>query len=380
MVRGDGQRATEAEAPAPLPPTVSIYQNPDYVEGILQQTYGQPLLTEFVNETRAEHERSNGTAKGGKAKADLSAKFPGLFGGGLAVEADYEKRLGRQESTGSTASSQAHYTQPYYLHVVRSALRQTGLIRDTTGKAQAAALKPGEFVEFSSSFAPSQIIAFLDIVTPDLVEQIVRRRWFTKGMASFEGGSVEKVQEFKLRLDGDMETWGAIGRAATEAARADFRSTKTREFYGQVGEGDDTLTFITMCDVAHFVVQDEDRILDGRFTVLGKVAGPMTEDEPILARNKVLERMRPEAVDELVRLMNEAVNKETEKVSALTQAYDGEEQNDEGAGTTPAKADADNDEGVDDEGSKAPADIFNFTLDARVAGASVRVLPVAIFL
>ncbi|WP_422388963.1 DUF6414 family protein [Janibacter alittae] len=171
--------------PKPLPPTVSIYQNPDYVEGILQQTYGQPLLTEFANEARSEHGNSQDTTAGGKAKVGLAAKFPGLFAGDAAVEADYERRLGSQQLTGSTATSRAHYTQPYYLHVVRSVLGQTGLIQDVKGRADAANLRPGEFVEFSASFTPSQVVALLDIVTPDLVEQIVRRNGFTEGMRSF---------------------------------------------------------------------------------------------------------------------------------------------------------------------------------------------------
>lgn len=373
------QPEAKPEPPRPLPPTVSIYQNPDYVEGILQQTYGQPLLTEFSNEARSEQGNSKGTTKGGKTKGSLAAKFPGLFAGDAAVEADYERRLGSQQLTGNVATSRAHYTQPYYLHVVRSVLRQTGLIQDVKGRADAAKLRPGEFVEFSASFTPSQIVAVLDIVTPDLVEQIVRSNRFTEGMASFEGGTLEKAQEFKLRLDGDMEIWGAIGRAATEAVRADFRSAKTREFYGQIGEDDDLLTFITMCDVEHFVVEDEDRILDGHFTVLGKVAGPLTKDEPILSRNKVLERMRPEAVDELVRVMNGSVRKQTEKISALTQS--GDKETDESVITTDRAArDGDRVEGDDEDDGLGAADIFNFSLDSRVAGASMRVIPVAVYL
>ncbi|NYJ76493.1 DUF6414 family protein [Allobranchiibius huperziae] len=363
---------------------MSIYQNPDYVEGILQQTYGQPLLTEFGNEMRDEGDESKDTTKGGKAKTGVTARFPGLFGGEATAEADYENRLGQRHTTGTTATSRAHYTQPYYLHVVRSALRQAGLIQDVAGRTAAASLEPGDFVEFSTAFEPSQITALLDIVTPDLVEQVVRRRQFTAGMASFEGGALEKVQEFKLRLEGDMDTWGAIGRTAVEAVRADFRSTKTREFYGRVGEGPDALTFITMCDAKHFVVEDEDRILDGRFTVLGKVVNPVTEDEPILARNKVLERLKPEAVDRLVEAINESVRQQTDRVDALTQPDD----DDRDADDADVQVDADDADDADvqldadeDQGSEAaPADVFNFTLDARVAGASVRVIPVAIYI
>lgn len=362
------------ERSKPLSPTVSIYQNPDYVEGILQQTYGRPLLTDFANEDRSEHGDSQGMAKGGKAKAGLGAKFPGLFAGDAAVEADYKRRLDSQQFTGSIATSRAHYTQPYYLHVVRSVLHQSDLIREVKGRADAADLRPGEFVEFSASFTPSQVAALLDIVTPDLVEQIVRRDRFSKGMDSFEGGTVEKVQEAKLRLDGDMDTWGAIGRAATEAVRTDFRSAKTREFYGQVGKGDDLFTFIVMCDVEHFVVEDEDRILDGQFTVLGKVAESLTYDEPILSRNKVLERMRPEAVDELVQVMNKSVQKQAQTVSSLAQ----DDRENKGPDETFDQEHRDSDGGEGD--GIAMDDMFNFTFDSRVFGASVRVIPVAVYL
>lgn len=369
------QPQVDPKSPTPLPPTVSIYQNPDYVEGILQQVYGQPLLTEFENEARSEHEDSKDTSKGGNARGELSAKFPGIFRGNAAVEADYERRLGSQQITGNTAMSRAHYTQPYYLHVVRSALHQTGLIREVKGKDGAVDLRPGQFVEFSASFMPNQLVALLDIATPGLVEQVVRRILSDKRMKAFKGGALEKAQEFKLRLDGEMDTWGAIARAATEAVQADFRSTKTREFYGQIGEGDDLLTFITMCDVGHFVVEDEDRILDGQFTVLGKVAGPMRHDEPILSRNKVLDRIRPEAVDYLVRILNESVNEKTARASALAQTEGG------GQGES---ANATAGENVGEaigagDGMDAP-DVFNFTLDSRVAGASVRIIPVAVYL
>ncbi|MFC0249076.1 hypothetical protein ACFFIO_11260 [Citricoccus parietis] len=41
------------------------------------------------------------------------------------------------------------------------------------------------------SSTASQGVALLDIATPDLVEQIVRRSRSTEGMNSFEGGTVE---------------------------------------------------------------------------------------------------------------------------------------------------------------------------------------------
>ena len=53
-----------------------------------------------------------------------------------------------------------------------------------------------------------------------------------------------------------------------------------------------------MRDNAHIVVDDPNRILAGRFTVLGKAVSAVEDDVPVLARNKVLNRVRPKAVDQ----------------------------------------------------------------------------------
>lgn len=104
--------------------------------------------------------------------------------------------------------------------------------------------------------------------------------------------------------------------------------------------------------------------------MLGKVAGPLTHDEPILSRNKVLERMRPEAVDELVRSMNESLREQTKKVTAMTQV----DEEDVKSGEDEEDAGSDGEDGV------AATDIFDLNLDARVTGASVRVIPIAVYL
>lgn len=98
-------------------------------------------------------------------------------------------------------------------------------------------------------------------------------------------------------------------RTVTTAVRADFGSDATREYYGTVGSGDDTVTAVTICDAACFLIDDADRLLDGHFTVLGKVTSKVTHDVPVLARNKLLNRLDTEFVDAAFRQLRDVTQK-----------------------------------------------------------------------
>lgn len=130
------------------------------------------------------------------------------------------------------------------------------------------------------------------------------------------------------------------------------------------------LTFITMCEPAHFVLDDEDRILDGTFTVLAKVAGSLVDDEPILSRNKLLERIHPAALDHGVQQLNDLVQEQMTKLSFLL---------DTSASGRNEQADGEGVAGVAGEVEVEDPAVFDFQFDSRVRGASIRVIPVAIF-
>ena len=67
--------------------------------------------------------------------------------------------------------------------------------------------------------------------------------------------------EIKARMQADLAREVAGLSVWTSGPRRPGSSTAPSE------ASDQTVTAITMCDVAHFVVEDEDRILDGRWTV-----------------------------------------------------------------------------------------------------------------
>jgi hypothetical protein len=140
-----------------------------------------------------------------------------------------------------------------------------------------------------------------------------------------------------------------LAYAIARAVRVDFRSEKTREFYGTIAPGPDGVTAITICDNAHFVVEDEDRILDGDFTVLGKVTSTTSTDVPMLERNKILERLKPEGVDTLFRQLRHSVEGQARKL------------------------DAHGDDG------DLPDDFFDVAFSSRVWGPSFKVIPIAIY-
>ena len=373
--QGDqGQAGVEGPvSEQPSKPTVSIYQNPEHIEGILQQLFEKPVFTERSIEDRTEHLDVRAQNAGGKGTARVSVSMPHLGSAELGGEGN---RGGSTEGRVTSVSGGSHrgkFTQPYFLHVVRTALKGRQLIRRPRGRSSAARLRPGDFVEFTATFTPNQASALLDVLTPELVEAITRKMIHDKGMKGFTPGAPESIQRFALELEARQDAGGVIAKSATESIRADFRATKTREFYGQVGSEKDALTFITMCEPAHFVLDDEDRILDGTYTVLAKVVGPLVDDESVLSRNKLLERIHPAALDYGAQQLNDMVHGQMTKLSALLNKTDPDDD-----GQEPWE----NEEGVVDGARDAEGEdpaVFDFHFDSRVRGASIRVIPIAIF-
>lgn len=111
----------------------------------------------------------------------------------------------------------------------------------------------------------NEIIALLDILTPELLAEIARARVRSEGLAGFDAfaGDFDGLQTFLKKNAAKAEMQSELAHAIAKAVRVDFRSEKTREFYGTIAPGPDVVTAITICDNTHFVVEDEDRILDG---------------------------------------------------------------------------------------------------------------------
>lgn len=338
--------------PMPTVPTIAIYQQPDHIAGLLQQLDGPLLQTERRTQGR-DDEATSSSAEGGEAHVDLQLGSPGVAKLGMGLGGRADGASGNKHLTTARRELEFVYSQALYLHQVRAMLRSHGLLRTVLSVEEASALSSGDFVEFQAKFTPDQVAAALDIMTPELVQQIVRKVRTNTFAKATDFGDYEALQQaiakFKEKLDADL----ALASAITTAIKADFRSDNTREYYGAVGEGDASVTAITICDADHFTVADVDRILDGRFTVLGKVSDGVEQDRPVLERNKLLDKFSPEAVDTAIESFNSTLDKGTN-------AVEGRLQNDSG----------------EDAFSANP---LNFRLDSRVSGPSFKVIPIAIF-
>jgi hypothetical protein len=269
-----------------------------------------------------------------------------------AAEAGYGGQLSRslEEAQGSISKviQNFAYSQAYYLYLVRGALTERGQLKSLNNADHAEDLEVGDFVEFSATFRANEMPALLDILTPDLIAEITYYSARSDGVKKFDAyDNFEALKIFSEKNEIKARMQADLAREVARAVRVDFRAAKTREFYGTIGGSGEAVTAITMCDVAHFVVEDEDRILDGRWTVLGKVTEETATDVPILERNKVLDRIKPEGIDELFAELRKAADKQVVKLPGdEPDAYD---------------------------------DIFDLAFASRIAGPPFKVVPIAVF-
>lgn len=161
---------------------------------------------------------------------------------------------------------------------------------------------------------------------------------------------LDELRAHMLRIQTEADGDADLAMEVTAAVRADFRTEVTREFYGSVGTDADAVTIVTVCDNAHFVVDDPNRILDGRFTVLGKAVSAVEDDVPVLARNKVLNRVRAKAVDQIFDELAKTIDDQAARPG-----------------------------GSQILGGLSGADVFDARFASRIAGRSVRVVPLAIY-
>ncbi|BCW06961.1 hypothetical protein NtRootA1_30990 [Arthrobacter sp. NtRootA1] len=106
-----GPRADSgSDGTTPPLPTVTIYQNPDYVSGILQQLYRQPLVKGNTLEEGGSHERSENRSVEGSGQIKGSV---GWFGSGAEVAGKLAAAAGSadKDSTSGKRTSVWEYTQ-----------------------------------------------------------------------------------------------------------------------------------------------------------------------------------------------------------------------------------------------------------------------------
>lgn len=283
---------------------LTIYRNDEFVADLIQQIFNIGLPIDEIRETlRASAERK---ARESSASAVGSAGFdiPFVSAAKADVSAAYKGSGSNDAKDESKNQLKFQYTQANFLHNIRRHLDQSELVSKIDNVASIENLEVGNFVEFSATFEANEINSILDLATPELVAALTK--WMAKKDQRekfdyyYEQGP-EELSRFLQRSNLEAESRAEIAAAATRAVRQDFRNETTREYFGRVvgGSGEDYVTAVTICDTEHFASQDKDRILDGTFTVLGKVTEILSDKASILSRNKVLNRIQQPALDEL---------------------------------------------------------------------------------
>jgi hypothetical protein len=235
------------------------------------------------------------------------------------------------------------------LHEVRRELRTASLLHDISSPSAIDILEPGDFVEFRATFAPDEIIALLDVLNPQLIAGLTK--WIRRNQIRNElneAGTEEEIKAASIKYQTAPEADAELAQIVSEAIRVDFRSLFTREYFGSIQNCPD-LTAVVVCDLGKFLIEDPDRILDGRFTVLGKLGTRPSEDVPILSRNKVLDRIKPAALDLAMEGLQGLAKQRIEDTK-------------------------------NPSSNRRMDDYLDLSFPSRIAGRSFKVLPVAIFI
>ncbi|WP_139319479.1 hypothetical protein [Gordonia sp. CNJ-863] len=324
---------------------VVVYQNPDFVSGLLQAILGAGLLESAETEDQQNYSQSQNQGNTTGANASGKAGFLGFGSADAGANLQRVREAVQADQTNRAQRLKYVFSQAYYLNYLRYLLSENNIITPVDTLESAHDLKPGDIVEFSSTFRANEINAVLDIATPELVSTVtkyVMLRTTNRELRDINDvdGIIRHRQVGELNAADSAE----LAAAVATALRQDFRSEHTREFYGLIATGvegsgidesDDTdsseadvpegedrgLTAVTVCETAHFTTADPDRLLDGQFTVLGKVVSPLQQDVGVLERNKLLDRIDPDLVATV--FDNLAVLSQQAPAQSLTEGFDG---------------------------------------------------------
>lgn len=290
-------------SPAPTPRTI-VYQNADFVSAMLQEMYQLGLLESAESDSTGKSSATDSKQRkaGGAANAEGTAPFVAKVGG--KIDGEWVRQQTEADEQTTAQRQKFVYSQAHYLDAVRRGLIERGQL-----SAEAFAASAGDIVEFTAlAVRPNEVNALLDIATPTLVREITRfairhskraeiQEVFDEAEAA--GVDIDAGKIGALRAIHELAASDAaeIAEAVAGALQVDARRTATREYHAAVS---DERNAVLICDAEHFVTADPDRLLDGQFTILGKVIKPLTPTTPILANNKLLRRFQPEAVTDLL--------------------------------------------------------------------------------
>ena len=298
--------STQSPSPAP-PPRSIVYQNPDFVSAMLQELFQIGLVESADSDYTAQTTASSSKNVGGGGKAAVSGSIPGVVSGELAGNGERVHHTAQQDERISASKKRFVFSEPFYLDAVRRELDLRTQIKPVEN-GNVRSITPGDIVEFKASFRPNEVNALLEIATPELVGEIARYSVRSRiqselkrrvNVAEQAGVDINATQIATQRALGENEAndKATLATAIAHALKVDTRGAASKEFHARISSD---LSAVVMCDTSHFVTADPDRLLDGTFVVLGKVIQDLTASTPILSKNKLLHRINPDAVADLL--------------------------------------------------------------------------------
>lgn len=288
-----------------------IYRNDEFVAGLIQQIFNIGLPIDEMRETIQASATQQAKELAGVADAEAGFSLPWTASAKARVSGSAKNSGSEDVKDEQKNQRNFQYTQANFLHNVRQQLHNQKLIKPITGIESLEGVKVGSFVEFAATFEANEINSILDLATPELVAAVTKWQAKKDQRAKFDfyyAQGPDELQKFIQKSNLEAEARAEIAAAATSAVRQDFRNETTREYFGKVvgGTARRTVTAVTICDTEYFASQDKDRILDGTFTVLGKISEISMKSTSILSRNKVLNRIQQPMLDELNDSMRDA--------------------------------------------------------------------------
>ena len=247
-----------------------VYQNEPFIDGLYQATY------EGMTE-EATSEQSDKKAESANAKVGIGTKSI------LPIKASAEAGGKTSNDSGQVFTQKMTYSNAYRLHKVRQELYLQNSIKHLKSKSDADSVVYGDFIEFNASFENNEFSQLLDLVTPEL-------------------GGIFGYMYYMSELEKDQNATfqehvsngrAALGRSIVEALHKEFRNETSAEFYGKIENVD--ASAVVICDKQFFTNGDSDRLLDGTFTVFGKVVAINKTGNGFskFERNKILKRIKP---------------------------------------------------------------------------------------
>lgn len=183
-------------------------------------------------------------------------------------------------------------------------------------------LELGQFVEFDSSYKKNEIRELLELLTDDnsfeLLWTLYQKHEKEKKEREQEKQSnnndkkSNKNKSKPKNNNKDKEYYKNLFKTIRNILTIDFPPESTSlDFYGQIEAT--SIQNVLICDTKFFVQEDKNRILDGKFKVLGKVLDIQNESNPEetvtsyfsqLDRNKLLKRVTPDALEQFQTLLS----------------------------------------------------------------------------